>query len=218
MESEGEIRNAEFLMRRRDGEQVVVLENARAVRDAAGRIIAYEGTIADITERKRAEQAMFAEKERAQVTLQSIGDAVITTDADGRIEYINPGRRKPDRLDARGGARPAASARCCDWSTSSPASRSRTRCCACLRGGEHERAGRSRRAAHPRRPRSRDPGVGGADLRPPGARSIGAVVVFHDVTKERRLKRALSYQASHDALTGLINRREFDNRLHARAA
>ena len=43
---------------------------------------------------------------------------------------------------------------------------------------------------------------------------IGAVIVFHDVTKERRLKRALAYQASHDALTGLINRREFDNRLH----
>jgi diguanylate cyclase (GGDEF)-like protein len=45
--------------------------------------------------------------------------------------------------------------------------------------------------------------------------TIGAVIVFHDVTKERRLRRALSYQASHDALTGLINRREFDNRLHA---
>jgi diguanylate cyclase (GGDEF)-like protein len=43
---------------------------------------------------------------------------------------------------------------------------------------------------------------------------MGAVIVFHDVTKERRLKRALAYQASHDALTGLINRREFDNRLH----
>ena len=37
--------------------------------------------------------------------------------------------------------------------------------------------------------------------------------MFGDVTKERRLKRALSYQASHDALTGLINRREFDTRL-----
>jgi diguanylate cyclase (GGDEF)-like protein len=43
--------------------------------------------------------------------------------------------------------------------------------------------------------------------------TIGAVIVFDDVTKERRLKRALSYQASHDALTGLINRREFDTRL-----
>src|SRR6202043_1873797 len=42
---------------------------------------------------------------------------------------------------------------------------------------------------------------------------IGAGTVFHHVTQERRLTRALSYQASHDALTGLINRREFDTRL-----
>jgi len=77
-------------MRRPDGQQVVILENARAVRDSGDRIVGYEGTIANITERKRAEQAIFAEKERAQVTLQSIGDAVISTDADGRIEYINP--------------------------------------------------------------------------------------------------------------------------------
>ena len=42
---------------------------------------------------------------------------------------------------------------------------------------------------------------------------IGAVIVFHDVSKESRLFRQLSYQASHDAITGLINRREFENRL-----
>jgi diguanylate cyclase (GGDEF)-like protein len=42
---------------------------------------------------------------------------------------------------------------------------------------------------------------------------IGAVMVFHDVSQERRLQRALAYQATHDALTGLINRREFENRL-----
>src|SRR5256884_970810 len=90
VESEDEIRNAEFRMRRRDGQQVGILENARAMRDAKNRIVGYEGTIANITERKRAEQAVFAEKERAQVTLQSIGDAVISTDAEGRIEYINP--------------------------------------------------------------------------------------------------------------------------------
>src|SRR5262249_36289405 len=90
VETQGEIRDAEFLMRRRDGQQLVVLENARAVRDASAQIIGYEGTIANITERNPAEQTIFAEKERAQVTLQSIGDAVISTDAEGRIEYINP--------------------------------------------------------------------------------------------------------------------------------
>jgi diguanylate cyclase (GGDEF)-like protein len=36
-------------------------------------------------------------------------------------------------------------------------------------------------------------------------------MVFHDVSKETRLFRQLSYQASHDTLTGLINRREFEN-------
>src|SRR5690606_19994785 len=46
--------------------------------------------ISDISERKRAETAIFEEKEKAQVTLQSIGDAVITTDAQERVEYLNP--------------------------------------------------------------------------------------------------------------------------------
>jgi diguanylate cyclase (GGDEF)-like protein len=42
--------------------------------------------------------------------------------------------------------------------------------------------------------------------------------VFRDVSRERRLRRALSYQATHDALTGLLNRREFEHRLHAALA
>jgi diguanylate cyclase (GGDEF)-like protein len=54
-----------------------------------------------------------------------------------------------------------------------------------------------------------------APIRDRNGRTVGAVLVFRDVTKERRLKRALSFQASHDALTGLINRREFDSRLQA---
>jgi PAS domain S-box-containing protein len=90
LERHGEIHNAEFVLHCRDGSQVVVLESARIVRDEEQRVIAYEGTMANITARKRAEQAMFAEKERAQVTLQSIGDAVITTDREGRIDYMNP--------------------------------------------------------------------------------------------------------------------------------
>lgn len=44
----------------------------------------------DITARKTAEDALFQEHERSQVTLNSIGDAVVTTDADGNINYLNP--------------------------------------------------------------------------------------------------------------------------------
>ncbi len=54
-----------------------------------------------------------------------------------------------------------------------------------------------------------------APIRDRAGHLIGAVIVFHDVSRERRLHRALHYQASHDALTGLINRREFEHRLNA---
>src|SRR5690606_16188630 len=90
LDRDGEVRNAECQLRRVDGTVLTVIESARAVRDEQGTVIGYEGTIWDISERKRAETAVFEEKEKAQVTLQSIGDAVITTDAEGRIEYLNP--------------------------------------------------------------------------------------------------------------------------------
>jgi diguanylate cyclase (GGDEF)-like protein/PAS domain S-box-containing protein len=213
VESEGEIRNAEFLMRRRDGEQVVILENARAVRDAADRITHYEGSIADITERKRAEQAVFAEKERAQVTLQSIGDAVISTDADGRIEYINPVAESLTAWtleEARG--RPIGDVlRLVNEITREPIENPLL----CVLSGSDVSAPADHSVLVTRAGHEVAIQESAAPICDRQGQVIGAVIVFHDVTKERRLKRALSYQASHDALTGLINRREFDNRLHA---
>lgn len=213
VESEGEIRNAEFLMRRRDGEQVVILENARAVRDEANRITHYEGTIADITERKRAEQAIFAEKERAQVTLQSIGDAVISTDAEGRIEYINPVAETLTAWtleEARG--RPIGEVlSLVNEITREPIENPLL----CVLGGGEITAPADHSVLITRSGHEVAIQESAAPICDRQGRVIGAVIVFHDVTKERRLKRALSYQASHDALTGLINRREFDNRLHA---
>jgi diguanylate cyclase (GGDEF)-like protein/PAS domain S-box-containing protein len=213
VDSEGEIRDAEFLMRRRDGQQLVILENARAMRDAAGRITGYEGTIANITERKRAEQAIFAEKERAQVTLQSIGDAVISTDADGRIEYINPVAESLTGwglAEARG--QPiGAVLKLVNELTREPLENS-------LNGalGRSESGAPADHAVLITRSGSEVAiQESAAPICDRAGRVIGAVVVFHDVTRERRLRRALAWQASHDALTGLINRREFDNRLYA---
>ena len=216
LDREGEVRNVEQLLRRRDGQQIVVLESSRAVRDAEGRVTGYEGTIADITERKRAEQAMFHQKERAEVTLQSIGDAVITADAAGRIDYMNPVAEELTgwRLAEVQGRSIGEVLRVVNDSTREPLQNPLLRAleagtsvgptdqCALLDRAGHEIAIQD----------------SAAPIRDRNGQIVGAVVVFHDVTRERRLRRALAYQASHDALTGLINRREFDLRLEAAVA
>jgi diguanylate cyclase (GGDEF)-like protein/PAS domain S-box-containing protein len=181
------------------------------VRDDEGRIAAYDGTVANITARKRAEQAMFAEKERAQVTLQSIGDAVITTDREGRIDYMNPVAEQLSgwRSEEARGEKLGTVLRLLDQLTHGELENPLVRC---LREGqlvhfaEHS-------VLQNRLGQEIEIEDSAAPIRDRSGEIVGAVVVFRDVTKERRLKRALSYQASHDALTGLINRREFDNRL-----
>ena len=208
----GEVLNAEFQLRRIDGSIITVVENTRAVRNTEGAVIGYEGSITDVTERKRAELAVLQEKDKAQVTLKSIGDAVITTDASMRVDYLNPvAEDLTGWTSSEAANRPLSDI----FSTLNEVSRDviEDPVSRCLREGrvvtvtEHivlvNRRGQEiaiQDSAAPIRDRS-------------GA-VIGAVMVFHDVSKERRLRRALAYQASHDALTGLINRREFENRLN----
>ena len=212
LERDGEVRNAEFQLQRVDGTTLTVIENARVVRDEGGQVIGYEGTISDISERKRAETAVFEEKEKAQVTLQSIGDAVITTDAAGRIEYLNPvaeGLTGWSCAQARGKALHEVF-NILDEVTREPLEDPASRA---LREGRVIGVADLSVLSN-RRGQEIAIQSSAAPIRDRSGRVIGAVMVFHDVSKERRLRRALAYQASHDALTGLINRREFERRLN----
>ncbi len=212
LERDGEVRNAEFQLRRVDGTTLTVIESARAVRDEQGYLTGYEGTIFDISERKRAETAMFQEKEKAQVTLQSIGDAVITTDAEGRIEYLNPVAEDLTGWQSREVCGKALGEvvdilhEATREKLEAPASRA-------LREGRVI-AVTDQTVLVNRRGQEIAIQDSAAPIRDRAGQILGAVMVFHDVSKERRLRRALAYQASHDALTGLINRREFENRLN----
>jgi diguanylate cyclase (GGDEF)-like protein/PAS domain S-box-containing protein len=209
--SYGRVRNFEYQLRRHDGRAIVVVENSRVVADAAGRALYYEGTITDITQRKAAERALFNEKERAQVTLQSIGDAVVTTDDAGNIDYLNPVAEQLtgwERRDAQG--RPIEEViRLTDESTGKSVDNPVLRCLA---------EGRVVALADNVVLTSRD-GVAiaiqdsAAPIQDRNGIVIGAVMVFHDVSQERQLHRKLAYFASHDSLTGFINRREFEERL-----
>jgi diguanylate cyclase (GGDEF)-like protein/PAS domain S-box-containing protein len=213
MESGGELRDEEWVMRRKDGSMLVVLENSRVVRDKQGRVTGFEGSITDITERKKAETAVFQAKERAQVTLQSIGDAVITTDSEGRIDYLNPVAESLTGWENREAQGRHIDAVLCvvDEATHEPGECPVVRC---LRDGQA--LGLAQHTVLVTRS-GKEIAIqdSAAPIRDRAGNLIGAVMVFHDVSKERRLHRALHYQAIHDALTGLINRREFENRLTA---
>jgi diguanylate cyclase (GGDEF)-like protein/PAS domain S-box-containing protein len=212
LERDGEIRNAEFLLRRVDGATLTAVESARAVRDENGQLIGYEGTISDITERKLAERAIFEEKEKAQVTLQSIGDAVITTDASGQVEYLNPVAEDLTGW-ASGEARGKVLSDVFNVVNESTRERLEDPVSRSLREGRVIVVSDHTVLVN-RRGQEIAIQDSAAPIRDRTGNIIGAVMVFHDVSKERRLRRALAYQASHDALTGLINRREFENRLN----
>ncbi len=77
-------------MKHQNGEWRWMTSRAKARQDEKGRLIRLLGVEVDITERKLYEEALFREKESAQITLRSIGDGVITTDAKCHVEYVNP--------------------------------------------------------------------------------------------------------------------------------
>jgi len=157
------------------------------------------------------ECALYEEKERAEVTLHSIGDAVVTTDELGQVEYMNPvaeellgwtlaeirGRLlgRFMRLQDEDSGRPLVS----------PVDQ-------CLASGE-----KVSEESHKMLVCSDGQQVAIADcaapIRDSSGKLRGVVLVFHDVAQARKLARQLSFQASHDPLTGLFNRREFEARL-----
>ncbi|HSB69980.1 MAG TPA: PAS domain S-box protein [Candidatus Methylomirabilis sp.] len=86
LDEHGEVRGFEAELLRQDGSRIWGSVSARAVRDAQGTVGYYEGTIEDITDRKRTEEAL---RKFAHVVEQT-ADAVVITDRDGIIQYVNP--------------------------------------------------------------------------------------------------------------------------------
>jgi diguanylate cyclase (GGDEF)-like protein len=96
----GEIRNAELVLKRRDGRKIVVLENSRAVRDEHGRIIFYEGTLTDITEAHELSQQLSYEashdaltglinRREFEIRLQRALDATQATGKNQAVFYLD---------------------------------------------------------------------------------------------------------------------------------
>ncbi len=146
------------------------------------------------------------------LALQSLAEAIIATDKDGRITFLNPAAEHltgsaaagalgklledivslVDETDRRLLSDPVHQA----LTTGAPVNLSR-RALLLSRTNGNERSIE----------------LSASPIRNSAQELIGAVVLLHDVTEMRGLARQMSYQATHDALTGLVNRREFERRL-----
>ncbi|WP_284277693.1 PAS domain S-box protein [Mesorhizobium huakuii] len=214
LDGQTEFFEAEFRMRHKDGRWIWILDRGKAIeRDGEGRLIRAIGSLTDITLRKEAEErltvsaAMLAdEKERLRVTLQSIGDAVICTDAANRVTFMNPVAEKLTGVSAEaalgktlghvywavdeetghriGVTRPAIGAEAPSDQNSRAVliRRDDTRCSI-------------RQVVSP--------------IMNERNEFCGLVIVFQDFTDARALQRQLAHAAAHDALTGLANRSSF---------
>jgi diguanylate cyclase (GGDEF)-like protein/PAS domain S-box-containing protein len=198
-------------MRHATGEWRWVISRAKAKVDDKGRLLRLVGVELDITERKLYEEALFREKESAQITLQSIGDGVITTDAKGVIDYVNPVAEALTgwRLEDGQGRAIEEIFRAFHEETCEPLENPLAVAI---------RRTRSIKSVRPMLLIRRDGNEiyvesTASPIRDGSGAVSGGVLVFHDVSEARELNRRLSYHASHDVLTGLVNRREFENRM-----
>jgi len=194
-----------------DGEVRWVYDYTIALRNTEGEVSYFAGYLLDITERKHSEFELEQSRERAQVTLHSIADAVITTDVNGQIEYLNPKAEEITGWDSAIARGLPLGRVFCLFDTGSrdllaePVGH-------CLATGETVKStgdklfkrhdGREYTIQYSASPILMDSGV-----------SLGVILVFHDVTEARDLERKITYQATHDSLTGLMNRPEFEARL-----
>ncbi len=157
-------------------------------------------------------QQLSDSQELLQVTFESIGDAVITTDLHGRVQWLNPvAERLTGWLKHEVQGVPLAKIyKTIDDSTKAPVANSVS---ACLTQNQVIKlTGHtsliSRYGTICAIEESAAP-ICGAD-----GKSRGAVLVFHDVSEKRRSDVEIKHRATHDMLTGLINRTEFESRLY----
>ena len=202
--------DVEFRMITHDGEVRWFRSRAMSQRVENGRVIRLSGSLYDVHELKLAQIALHAEQDKLQTTLSSLGEPVVTTDAAGKIEFVNQAAEKFLGIAAN-----AVLGRSFDevFEIRShglhEVMESPVRQCLAVNcdytGGE----GLLRLGSHAELAVE----FTARKIRSATDRTYGVVLLIRDVTEKRQQAEIILHRATHDALTGLVNRYEFERRL-----
>jgi len=88
-DDQGGVRTREITLRRKDGALGVYLDTSRAVWDAGGKIVRYQGTLVDVTERREMERALRRQEEFQRYLLESFPDLILVIDLNGRYSFVS---------------------------------------------------------------------------------------------------------------------------------
>ncbi|WP_188747397.1 ammonium transporter [Marinobacterium zhoushanense] len=170
--------------------------------------VQYSAVIRDISERKRMEDRLHRHSELAQVTLEAITEAVITCDGQLNTVYLNPVAQHLTgwRVEDAFGQSIDQVVRLQD------ANRDNVSIAALCRESSSDDESRQLSLLGWRGRRS-EVQLNCAPLHDAKGTPVGWVVAMQDITRNSELQAKLTFQAVHDALTGLVNRREFERRL-----
>ena len=202
----------EYRERHRDGHYIWILSRGKPIAwNADGTPTRILGTDTDITNLKQVESQLALETERLKVTLESIADGVISTDAGGLVVFMN---RVAEEMTGwpsmeAAGREVGEIFPIVDEATDAAAVNPVAECLAKNRlhylDGEPVLLGRFGER--------RDVRASAAPVRTPDGAVLGAVLVFQDVSDSRAVQRQLVHSAMHDNLTGLPNRTTFNHTL-----
>ncbi|HDX4048313.1 TPA: diguanylate cyclase [Enterobacter soli] len=195
--------------------RIRVKEGVRHIRSLANRVLNKQGEVErllginmDMTEVKQLNEALFQEKERLHITLDSIGEAVLCTDVDMNVTFMNPVAEKMSgwtQVEAIG--QPILKVLHITFGENGPLMEN-------IHSGDMSRSDIEQDVVlNCRSGGSFDIHYSITPLSTLDGQNIGSVLVIQDVTESRKMLRQLSYSASHDALTHLANRVSFENHL-----
>ena len=200
---------SEYRFLQKDGSYCWIQDQRKLVCDQRGNPIEIIGSWQNITERKKMEEALFQEKELAQTTLESIAEAVITTDENGLIEYLNPAAEAITAWNL-------AEAKGLDFRAvlNTDYEPSLKQCESIVEQVLREGITIAKECiliAHNRQEYAITQSI--SAIKNKDNQIVGTVIVFQDITEKRKLSAQLFWQAHHDSLTGLMNRAYFDKQI-----